>query len=164
MTCLANVTGCRILGTAATEPKRSASPCMIMASISTSPAAFRNEPRPASKVGSSSSHRTAVSTASNELPPPMRTSCPASTAWSHPLRCAACSSAGMSQAPPWTTIVAISLPRYRSERITAISSLSKEERKGFLTVRRSVRFNHWSSFRYCIGHTHSCPSARARTG
>src|SRR5205814_367205 len=57
---------------------------MIAASISFVPALVKYEPLPALKCGSSSSTRTAASTASRLEPPPCKTSRPARSAFSNP--------------------------------------------------------------------------------
>src|SRR5215467_835202 len=77
---------------------------MIDASISIVPSRVSTEPRPALKRGSSSSVRTALSTASSAEPPPTSTRQPASTAACTPARNSGAWD-GSAPAPPWTMIV-----------------------------------------------------------
>jgi hypothetical protein len=77
---------------------------MMSASSCTRPSMLRNEPRPASKVSSSSIATTAASTASSELPPRSSTCQPSAAAASTPRKCDSTMSSGMAHAPPWTRI------------------------------------------------------------
>ncbi len=72
--------GLRVRVTPAAAPASSVAPSMIAASSSTLPSAVKTAPRPALNSGSSSSTRTAVSTASIAGPPPDSTVAPASAA------------------------------------------------------------------------------------
>src|SRR6202167_4732441 len=87
--------------TAATAPAFSEPPSMMMASSWTWPSEFKCEPKPASKVGSSSRITTAEVTASIAAPPEERIFHPDSSARWMPARQSSTDSSGMFQAPPW---------------------------------------------------------------
>src|SRR5436190_590497 len=86
MTMRARAIGLRTCSSSATAPAAKVFPSMIAASISFVPALVKYEPLPALKCGSSSSTRTAASTASRLEPPPCKTSRPARSAFSNPAR------------------------------------------------------------------------------
>ena len=93
---------------AETAPARRSRPSMIAASSSMQPLAVNTLPRPALKHGSSSSTRTAASTASSDASCLSRIAAPAASADSRPARaqrsCSGSSTPGrIDPAPPWTT-------------------------------------------------------------
>src|SRR5215469_7988238 len=93
--------GLRRRSTQATPPARSVPPSIIRASSCTRPSRVRKEPRPASKVSSSSITVIAASMASSAEPLRDNTAQPAASAFAMPRSCGAMASSGMAQAPPW---------------------------------------------------------------
>src|ERR1700691_27749 len=103
--------------TAATAPAFSEPPSMIMASSWTWPSQFKCEPKPASKVGSSSRITMAEVTASIAAPPEERIFHPASSARCMPARQSPTDPSGMFQAPPWMIREGFKGPRKCSQTI-----------------------------------------------
>src|SRR5690606_37074665 len=105
--------------TPATAPTARSRERMIPASTSSSPAEVMHEPRPALKVGSSSSTRTAAIAASTQASGSSgsmsnRLASPTAAAARVPDTAASCSSAAQVPAPPWTTMIASATTNLRS--------------------------------------------------
>ncbi len=106
ITARATLTGWREANSPATAPADRVEPSITAASSSFVPVEVKTAPRPALNRGSSSSTRTAASTASSAVPPWDRTPDPASSAAFNPARYCACSGASSATcsatpAPPW---------------------------------------------------------------